>query len=539
MLHFPHAAPRSSSGLRAPAPVGTSREMVAALRSHWGLVAACLVLCLAIAGAALSQMPRTYQASARVLLEPRRSEPFRNLNEREFVQASLDVAQIESQIQVLRSEQVYKAVIEAHALASDPEFAEPRLSVIALVRGWMVPQAPPPTGYNAIVEVFDQHIDVRRVGQSHVLQVTFQSADPAKAARLANAVAAAYIGRQLAPRIEAVRRSGQFERAIRELSADSASVSQAVASGQIDVSSFPQADARIITAAQIPLGASSPRTVLILGFAACMGLLTGGIAAMTRFRLKRSIASPAQIGGELGIAALGSFPRTPAADAAQVMFRQNRPREGSELDVAGPRLGLDTSLREIRTAFEMVAVSSMCQCVGVTSAARGEGKSLIASHLAAAFAAAGRRTLLVDANADNPSLSAGFAAIGRIEPKKGLVQVLASGEPERSLHPTAIANLTFMSIGRGAHSAHISDMIDTASAKTLMAALKGSFDRIVFDLPAFCASPDAWAFGSLLDAYILVVRAGATSQRTVAQMVASLEATPAAVAGAVFNSGGR
>ncbi|WP_163068545.1 cellulose synthase operon protein YhjQ/BcsQ, partial [Acinetobacter baumannii] len=69
-------------------------------------------------------------------------------------------------------------------------------------------------------------------------------------------------------------------------------------------------------------------------------------------------------------------------------------------------------------------------------------------HLALAFAAAGRRTLLIDANPQNPSLTRRLAASMPDGQDNGLVQAMASGAPEGSLVATLIRGLSFMPVGR-------------------------------------------------------------------------------------------
>ncbi|MBN8943287.1 MAG: AAA family ATPase [Rhizobiales bacterium] len=496
-----------------------------------GAVAAALVVGIVI----VATSRPVYQASARVLFDPRRPDTSRQASDRELVQVSIDAAQLESQIQLLKSEQVYRSVIAAHDLERDPEFARPSLSIPAWFKS-LISRGGGAGSYSTVVSQFDQRLDVRRLGQSYVLQVSFQSIDPEKAARLANAVTAAYIGRQLAPRIEAARRTGQFERTMRELNADGEAAAQALKTGIIDVGSFPAADARVITAALPPTGPSAPRTSLILGLAGAIGLFIGGVAALTRFRLLNVIRERSQIEHELGLAYLGSIQELGEdfTDMDGVMA-EGAESWGVNIIVDQPSAPVSTGIREIRTTFEMTLRSSGRQCIGVTSTLPGEGKTVIAYHLALAFAAAGRRTLLIDANPQNPSLTRRLAASMPDGQDSGLVQAMASGAPEGSLVATLIRGLSFLPVGRDHQWIHFSDVIDRPKGRELFEALRAKYDRIVVDLPAFSVLPDAFAMGSLLDSYILVVEAGRTRQRDAAEMVTALGSATTAIAGAVLN----
>src|SRR6185312_2727673 len=93
-----------------------------------------------------------------------------------------DNAQVESQVEVLHSEGIANDVIGSLGLVKDPEFqasgSEYERQRETLAR-------------------FEDALGARRVGQSYVIEVSFRSRDPAKAARIVNAVTAAYLRDQL------------------------------------------------------------------------------------------------------------------------------------------------------------------------------------------------------------------------------------------------------------------------------------------------------------------------------------------------------
>jgi polysaccharide biosynthesis transport protein len=171
----------------------------------------------------------------------------------------------------------------------------------------------------------------------------------------------------------------------------------------------------------------------------------------------------------------------------------------------------------------------------VTSTSRGEGTSLLAFQLAMAFAAAGRRTLLIDANTLNPTLSTVLAPVAKGAEEDGLIQALRDGSIDGIMLPPS-GRLFFMPIGRERQGTHMSDLVEAAEARGLFESLRARFDRVVIDLPPFSALPDAWAFGLNLDSYVLVIAAGRTRQHEAAQMVGLLAASSASIAGAVLNT---
>jgi capsular exopolysaccharide synthesis family protein len=539
MLHF--TAPDGLIEKTAPAahqPAGL--ELGASLRSGWWIVLACLLAGIGGAGAIVATSEATYITSARVLFDPRRADTNRQMPEREQPQYAIDSAQLESQIQLLKSEQISRPVIEAHGIETDAEFFKARFSLRAVLRPFLAPEAKPRSDtYNVASAEFDSRLDVRRVGQSYVLQISFQSADPLKAAKLTNSVTAAYIARQLTSRIENVQRNSQFERPIRELTAEGTAATTAVKTGVINIDTFPAADARVISAALTPSGPSTPRTSLIMAFGAALGLLGGGALAVARHNLRRPVLTREHVERQLGLNYFGTLRK-------QGPHWRSWSRRGPHIiDVWGihlmlqaPPIAAATELRTIRTSFEMSVGQRDGQCVGVTSHNVGEGKTLTAQGLALAFAAAGCKTLLIDANPLNPTLSSLLPTDLRVRPTTGFAQVLGGDNLTNAICATRAGNLSFMAIGQDIDTANFSDRFDTGVAKDIFRQLRERFDRIVIDLPDFSTVPDAWAIGAVVDSYVLVIAAGRTSQLDVARMVAALRCANAGVAGVVLNEGG-
>lgn len=539
MLHF-----TTPDGLvERPPPVEhppAGLELGASLRFGWWIVLASLFAGVSGAAAIVATSEATYITSARVLFDPRRADTHRQMPEREQPQYAIDSAQLESQIQLLKSEQIARPVIEAHGIERDAEFLRARFSLRALLRPVLAPEAKPPSdAYNIASAEFDSRLDVRRVGQSYVLQVTFQSVDPLKAARLANAVTAAYIARQLTSRIENVQRNSQLERPIRELAAEGKTAATAVRTGVINIDTFPAADARVISAALTPSGPSTPRTSMIMVFGAVLGLLGGSALAVARHNLRRPVLRREHVERQLNLNYFGTLRnRGPG-------WRPWRRRSHHATDIWGihlmsesPPMAAATELRTIRTSFEMSDGQRSGQCVGVTSLLAGEGKTLTAQGLALALAAAGCKTLLIDANPLNPTLSRLLSADLRVRPMTGFAQVLGGDSLTNAICATRAGNLFFMAIGQDCDTANFSDRFDTSLAKDMFRQLRERFDRIVIDLPDFSTVPDAWAIGAVVDSYVLVIAAGRTSQPDVARMVAALKCANAGVAGVVLNEGG-
>jgi capsular exopolysaccharide synthesis family protein len=166
----------------------------------------------------------------------------------------------------------------------------------------------------------------------------------------------------------------------------------------------------------------------------------------------------------------------------------------------------------------------------VSSSESQEGKTTVASQLAASLARAGRRTLLVDGDLRNPTshivfglpLGPGFAEVLRGE-----------AEREASIYPTAAQNLWLMPAGQ----------MDAASAQaiagetlvTLIRNLKEQYDYVVVDAPPVLKVADPLIFGQCMDAAVLSVRRDVSRIPNVHEACERLKSVGVKVLGAIVN----
>ena len=79
------------------------------------------------------------------------------------------------------------------------------------------------------VEVFQNRLSIRRIGLTYVIQISFRSYSPDRAAQIANAVADAYIDDQLESKYQAARRAGVWlQQRLRELRDQASTAERAV-----------------------------------------------------------------------------------------------------------------------------------------------------------------------------------------------------------------------------------------------------------------------------------------------------------------------
>ncbi|MBG0811720.1 polysaccharide biosynthesis tyrosine autokinase [Methylosinus sp. H3A] len=193
---------------------------------QWKLIAGVTALFLLVAAVEIARTTPLYTASAQLLLDPHKEKA--GGQDAIMTDAALDLPTIESQIAIIKSSALLRRVVDKERLVDDPEFGGARIrggGLFDRLRGLLSRDAPPPATPGrrapksppegaaeaiASVEMVKLAIAVARAGQAYVINVSFTSSDPEKAARLANAVADAYVVDKLDARFEAAKRASAW-----------------------------------------------------------------------------------------------------------------------------------------------------------------------------------------------------------------------------------------------------------------------------------------------------------------------------------------
>jgi len=144
----------------------------------------------------------TYKASALILVDPVRKNILDPVSQ--MTGAAVDGPKVDSEVEILRSDNVLMDVIESEELVSDEEFGvkiDWRDKIFAALR---LAPLKLPTGQEAISDVREnlrKAVTVGRRGQTYIIGVSVDSERPDKAAELANAIAASYIRLQLQAKV--------------------------------------------------------------------------------------------------------------------------------------------------------------------------------------------------------------------------------------------------------------------------------------------------------------------------------------------------
>jgi uncharacterized protein involved in exopolysaccharide biosynthesis/Mrp family chromosome partitioning ATPase len=140
-------------------------------------------------------VPHKYTATTEILIDPMDLRASPTELAPAIPQSDAAVLQVESQAKVIASDNVLRRVVTDLGLDHDPEFARGALSM--------------EYGSLAALNELEKHVVVKRTERTYVVDVGVTSTEPAKAARIANAIAQAYLAEQTQVRSDAARQVSQ------------------------------------------------------------------------------------------------------------------------------------------------------------------------------------------------------------------------------------------------------------------------------------------------------------------------------------------
>ncbi|HEX2042535.1 MAG TPA: Wzz/FepE/Etk N-terminal domain-containing protein [Acidimicrobiales bacterium] len=379
------------------------RQYVVVLRRHkWLILQAVVIVCAVAAGLSTLQEPR-YRATARVLLHP--NDP---------------------------AEQLY-ADNAAPRLLTDPDrYVSGQIDVIESpsVRR----EAARLLGLEARPAALTSAVSVRQDGNSDVLEISATERSPHRAARIANAVARAYIENRRARTVqgldraveEAQQKLAELETRMAELDAQLAALGTSGPASSRDPEERPitresllaarqavsdqyqslyarqqelvvnkslkQGEAEIVSDAKAPAAPTSPNPWRNGVLGAVGGLLLGLAAAFLKEQLDERLRSREEVERANGLPVLAEIPLDVGAARDLVVTMEH------------PLGSVAEAVRSLRSSLLFLDVDRSAKRLVVTSPGPAEGKSFVAANLAAAYAQAGFSTILVSGDLRRPRL---------------------------------------------------------------------------------------------------------------------------------------
>jgi capsular exopolysaccharide synthesis family protein len=314
---------------------------------------------------------------------------------------------------------------------------------------------------------------------------------------------------------------------IQRLEATTAELNRRLIEARLRVNLQPPVD--VIEPAEEPEGSAMLYRVILTTFLGllCFSVGVAGVVLVEYTKQRVSTLNDVGYGG-LGIRVLGTVP-----NLARITSKTKSPEAGAA--VAGI---LAESIDSVRTMLLSNKRADAPKVILVTSADEHEGKTTVASHLAASLARAGRRTLLVDGDLRKPSIHMLFD----MPLSSGVCEVLrGEAEIEAVVHPAQVEGMWVMLAGRYDQAAIAALAKETASA--LFRTLRADYDFVVVDTGPALAFADTMLMGSHADAAVMSILRDVSQIPKVYEARERLEAIGVmvlgGVVGGVANSGSR
>ena len=164
---------------------------------------------LLIAVLLMLALPHRFTAVTQILIDPTDLHAVGNdLNPANQANDAA-VLQVESQVHVLSSDSVLRRVVSAESLDHDPEFVGRPSATRGLMASFGLGGARNADPTLSALNALKGKLQVKRAERTYVVDVSVTSQDPAKAARIANAVAQAYLAEQTDVRSDSARQISQ------------------------------------------------------------------------------------------------------------------------------------------------------------------------------------------------------------------------------------------------------------------------------------------------------------------------------------------
>ncbi|WP_434711222.1 sugar transporter [Rhizobium sp. YTUHZ045] len=550
----------------------TLRDMLFFLKMRWHWIVVTTIAFLAIAGSYLLTAEPTFVASTQLVIFPQ-------VGGSDAQRAFAEDAFIEGQLEIARSSDVVGGTVAALGLVHDAEFVDQTPSLQDRAKNWLMglssqadipsqdtagkgaSEAQPRTEEERLQDWATAKLlnmmDIRRIGNSMVIEISAAASNPQKAVDIADTLARQYIQKNIAMKANAARQySDWLAKFIAEQQrglADTASALASFTSNPRDQAklaelqsatdarrtlyestlnqltearqriTYPISDATIVSQATLPLSKARPRSTLIAAFAAVVGLGAGLALAMIRHASDRRLVRPHQITETCGlpfVTVLATSKRIGNGDPAR--FPAGTDSSRAAYPPIPGMAELSATVVGLRRKRRIV--------IGVVAVNPGSGTSTIASDLAVLSSVSGAKTLLIDAAAHKSSLSNALAP----HSSSGLVDVLDNGDLIQTAALPLTPTLKFLPLGKVDT---VTPAIRLSSRRTQLsfAELKKQFDAIFVDISAFSASPDANAIAPELDGVLVVASYGRTSIDDAMRVIDTMRNVGAEILGAIIN----
>jgi succinoglycan biosynthesis transport protein ExoP len=337
-----------------------------------------------------------------------------------------------------------------------------------------------------------------------------------------------------AVRFDLLRREAQAQSNL--YIATSARIKELAVSGSLAANNI-----RILGDARIPSRPSGPHRFQILGAGLLLGMIGGVVLAFVSEGMDDKISTLADVERISGMSPLGLLPaserkwRGAIAGGNHVLGKTRI--GGYSVPVLQflkekPNSPEAEAIRSLETAIRVSAQmrEQPVKTLLVTSSFPGEGKTTVATNLAAALSKH-YKTCLIDADLRHPVITNSYG----LKRQMGLQDVLMKPELVDELNTTPAEAPSLTVLGSGGAIPDAIDKMTSDSMAKLLERLKTRFDYVVIDSPPVIPFAESRWLSALADGIVIVARASTTTRRALGWTMSILGDVQPQVLGVVLN----
>jgi tyrosine-protein kinase Etk/Wzc len=288
---------------------------------------------------------------------------------------------------------------------------------------------------------------------------------------------------------------------------------------------------RVLDEAVVPQYPVKPNRKVIIAAALALGLFLGIIAAFVRNAfVEQRIRDPHEVEAEVGLPVFSTIPLSANQDS--ISKRRLSGATGVRLlSIENPDDPAVESLRSLRTAMQFAMLESPNNRVLITGPTPGVGKSFVTANFAALMAAAGRRTLLIDADLRRGHTHQYFG----LQRHGGLSELIAGSlTVQQTVHRQVVPNLDFLATGQ--LPPNPSELLVSESFKSTLEKLSDQYDLVVIDTPPVLVAADTSTVATHAGTVLLVARADESTMGEIKESTRRLAMGGKAATGMLLNA---
>ena len=274
-----------------------------------------------------------------------------------------------------------------------------------------------------------------------------------------------------------------------------------------------------------------PKRQVIVAVALALGLFLGLVAALIRNALiEQRIRDPHEVESNTALPVFSTIPVS-AAQAAIAQRRLTGATGVRLLAIEHPDDLAVESLRSLRTAMQFAMLEAPNNRVMITGATPGVGKSFVTSNFAALMAAAGKRTLLIDADLRRGHL---HQYLG-LQRHGGLSELIAGSlTVQQTVHRQVVPNLDFLATGQ--LPPNPAELLTSDSFTSTLEKLSEQYDLVVIDTPPVLVASDTASVATHAGTVLLVARANMSSMGELKESTRRLALSGKSATGVLLNA---